>query len=531
MNFRKPLAMVFLMLLFVHLSVADTHYQNVSKTVNSLNVSIDSRQELISIVQYLGDYFMLNNLELEYKNEVDKYFATFKDHETVKFVKKLTKQGFTYDAPPAAMLHFSNDFEVKTAFTDYLKNRAGGEKNIAEFARLMKKFAEDTEFNTFLEAQRDLYNQTVNKFAGKLTDFHGIETLESFYGQKQRSYNLVLSMLNSGNYGPRITIDGATDIYNIMSAIKTKGGSPVFQNVNRVENLVWHEFGHSFVNNLTRDNIDLVTNYEALLEPIKTSMKDQAYGSWETVVNEHVIRAVCLKFAEDKHGSGMAYHMKFNEIYSSFYYIDPLCEQIDFYMQNRDTYKTFEDFYPVLIKKAFSKAQKKDYTKKYLKSLNNTYKDVDYVVVSADEKDSVIQKNITGYVTKVKNNFFKEAPLITDREAVKKDLSKYSFLVYGTVKNNALLQHLKSKLPIQITDSAIYAHKQYALQNGRAIFNMQNPFNEEKSIVVYTAQNPEEIVDINNVHHGPTNYIIFENRKKVHEVGYFVKEDDQWICK
>ena len=63
----------------------------VSENVNGLNISIDGRQELISIVQYLGGYFRLNNLELDYKKDVDAYFGTYKNHEAVKLFQKLTK--------------------------------------------------------------------------------------------------------------------------------------------------------------------------------------------------------------------------------------------------------------------------------------------------------------------------------------------------------------------------------------------------------------------------------------------------------
>ena len=526
MKSKTALLTAFALLMCINLSASETKNKSIDKTVNSLNVSIDSRQELISIVQYLGGYFRLNKLKLDYKTDIDSYFSDFKEHEAVKYVQKLTKQGFTYDAPPAAMLYLSDNFEVEKEFSEYLNKRAGGEDNLNELARLMKKFAEETDFNMFFESQYEFYRQTINDFTVKLSDFKEVKTIESFYGKKQNSYNIILSCLNSGNYGPSITTEKGTDIYSIMSAKKVSKGKPLFGSLKDIEYLVWHEFGHSFVNYLTHEHIDLVRKYESLNESIKIPMKRQAYGSWETVVNEHVIRAITIKLAENRYGLDVANNLMLNEISRSFIYIEPILTQLDDYMNNRDTYTLFSDFYSLLIENSFNLALTTNYQEKYLKNLNNTFKDIDFIVISESAKAEV-----SGYVKDIKNKFFKDTPLITDKEAIEKGLSKYSFLIYGTIENNLLLQNFKANLPIQILDSSINADKEYLTHNGKAIFNMKNPLNTEEYIIVYTAQNQEGIVDINNVFHGPTNYIVFEDRNKIHTKGFVVKENDKWICK
>jgi len=524
MKSKNPLLAAFALLMCINLSASE--HKSISKTVNSLNVSIDSRQELISIVQYLGGYFRLNKLKLVYKTDIDTYFSDFKEHEAVKYVQKMTKQGFTYDAPPTAMLYFSHKFEVEKEFSEYLHKRAGGADNLDEFARLMKKFAEETDFNTFFESQQEFYKQTINDFTVKLSDFKEVETIESFYGKKQNSYNIILSCLNSGNYGPSINSEKGTDIYSIMSAKKVSEGKPLFGSLKNIEYLVWHEFGHSFVNYLTLEQIDLVSKYESLNEPIKIPMKRQAYGSWETVVNEHVIRAITIKLAENKYGLDVANDLMFNELGRSFIYIEPILTQLDDYMNNRDSYALFSDFYPLLIENSFNLALTTNYQEKYLKNLNNTFKDIDFIVVSKSATTEV-----SDYIKDIKNKFFKDTPLITDKEAIEKDLSEYSFLIYGTIENNLLLQNIKSNLPIQILDSSIDADKEYKTHNGKAIFNMKNPFNTDEYIIVYTAQNPEGIIGINDVFHGPTNYIVFEDRNNIYSKGFVVKENDKWICK
>lgn len=532
MNTKNTFFIIAIMFLFVQLSMSkENNGIRISKSVNSLNVSIDGREELISIIQYLGGYFRLNKFELDYKESVDEYFNAFREHEAVEFVQKLTKQGFSYDAPAAAILYFSDEYELDKELSKYLIKRIGGEANAKEFARLIKAFVNDTKFNKFLISQNEFYEQIVNDFSKGLSNFNEIETIENFFGKKQNSYNIILSVLNSGNYGPSITDGDKTDIYNIMSAKGIKEGRPTFGKIDDILYLVWHEFGHSFVNCLTEENFDLVMKYSNLQEPIKEQMKNQAYGNWPTIVNEHVIRAVTVKLAEAKYGSDIAANIKQKEIGGSFCYITPICNQLEIYIQNRDKYKTFFEFYPTLIKSTFDEALKTNYTDIYLKNLNSTYSEIDFIVISEDEGEKNIQKEVYSYVESVKNKLFKNIPLITDIEALNRDLSQYSFIVYGTVRNNLLIQKFKDELPIVVSDTYIYADKQYNTNDGKAIFNLSNPLNPKKTIVVYTAQIPSGIIGINNVFHGGTNYIVFENREKIYKAGFVEKENNKWICK
>lgn len=206
-----------------------------------------------------------------------------------------------------------------------------------------------------------------------------------------------------------------------------------------------------------------------------------------------------------------------------------MLKALETYSKNRDQYKTFADYYPTLIKTAFDDAIANDYANRSLINLNNTFEHVDYLVVSEQEEGN--EKEIKAYVTKIRDRFMKETRIITDKEALAMDVSQYSFMVYGTVRNNLLLQKYNESLPVQVTDSGIQADKDYELKDGKAIFNMPNPVNPQKYFIVYTAQAPEGIIDINNVFHGPSNYVVFEDRQHVLKSGMLQKVNGKWICK
>ncbi len=501
------------------------------KSIDNINVSIDHRQELLSIVQFLGGYFRLNKYPFKYKEDIESYFTDFKNHEAVNYFKKLAGSGFTYDAPTAVMLYLNHNYKLDNKPTENLVIRAGGRDSLDEFVRLMQQFVIDSKFEQFFISHKKYYEKLVEDFIYGLKDFTEIKTLEEFYGKKQNSYNIILSILNSGNYGPSVTRNKKTDIYNIYSAKGIEKGLPTFGKTSDVLYLVWHEFGHSFVNYLTYDNIDLVNQYINLMEPIEIQMKNQAYGEWATVVNEHIIRAISVKLMELKGETTKASQMKYREISKGFIYIDPLCDQLENYIQKRDKYNTFESFYVELIKGAFTETLKMDYAHKYLQNLNNTYKSIDLFVISSNENNEKDYEEYMRYVKDIHQKFFKDKRIVLDKEAIKLDLSNFNIIVYGTIENNLVLQKLKDKFPVLISDTCIVADKEYITSTGKAIFNIRNPLNQDKYMVVYTAQEANGIVGINNVFHGPTNYVIFEDRNEVYKSGFLEFENNSWVCK
>jgi transcriptional regulator with XRE-family HTH domain len=166
-----------------------------------------------------------------------------------------------------------------------------------------------------------------------------------------------------------------------------------------------------------------------------------------------------------------------------------------------------------------------------LQNLNSTYKEIDFIVISENENDVKIQEEIRIYVEKIKNKFSAKTPLIYDTEAIKMDMGKYSFMVYGTIKNNVFLQNFSDFLPIQISDSSIIADKEYKVSNGGAIFNLTNPLNSNEYLVIYAAQQPEGLININSVFHGPTNFVVFNEQKQSLSTGFFKKLENKWVCK
>jgi hypothetical protein len=182
------------------------------------------------------------------------------------------------------------------------------------------------------------------------TDLVGI--LEAYFGSGKHSYNVILMPLAVElGFGTRVEqTKGAWAIYHMMGRSSVKNGAPVFGRggIFALRTIVWHEFGHSFVNPLTEAHRAEVMKYESLFAPIAAAMQRQAY-SWEPAVNEHIIRAITSRLATKVVGEEVGASELQADKRNGFMYIEPLAERLKEYESHRDRYPTFASFYPRLL--------------------------------------------------------------------------------------------------------------------------------------------------------------------------------------
>lgn len=338
-------------------SVAEESLKPVVKNVNGINVIIDPRMELLAVVQALGTYDqqfdLITNMSFNYKDDIMKYFSNFSKHEAVKQFDSMSRSGFSFDAPPTAMLYLSNplNLEVKKDFDDEIKSRATKE-SLNKLAKELKKFGVDTKFQEFFKSHMDFYNSVVEKNAEVMGNSNYISYLEQYYGMKQNSYNIILApMFHSGGFGPKIEAEnGLYDVYSIEGPNSLKGNIPMFGDKEGFKYLALHEFSHSFVNSLTEENLEEVNKYKKLYEPIQDKMVKQAYSRWDISVNEHIVRAVVARITYINSGSEEYEKVIAYEKDRGFLYIDELVKKLEEFEKNRDKYKSFKEFYPELIK-------------------------------------------------------------------------------------------------------------------------------------------------------------------------------------
>jgi hypothetical protein len=353
MNKIRVTVLVFF--LFISLLIPTLSNQSllVQAEERDILVETDLRIELLTIVQYLSGNPILTRSEFPYHQEMIQKFLPFKSHFAVAFTKMLFERGFSYDAPPTAMLHLSQPPELKvvTPFTDYLIKRADGQQNMDKFVDGLRVFAKETNFISVMEEFKPYFKtieiKTRQKFEGKKY----LKQLEDYYGYGQHSYHIILgSFIHCGGYGPSIAReDGTADIYSIIGPCDVIEDYPDFGGASFFESLIFHEFSHSFINPLTESHLKEVNTCQKLFAPISQDMQRLAYGSWETCLNEHLGRIFTARISLVNKGEKTYVQELEDDIRLGFVYLPYLDILYQKYEQNRSQYPTIRDFYPEII--------------------------------------------------------------------------------------------------------------------------------------------------------------------------------------
>ncbi len=486
------------------------------KNVNGLNIIIDKRMEMLSIIQYLAGSELISVKKISYVDSINKYFEPFKKHKAVELCKEMEKKGFNADAPVALMLYLNSDFKIVKKIDEYIIKRAKGEDKINEFVKVLQDFNTETNFDKFFSDNYTILYQSMKMLIdSNFKNFNEIKTIERFYGYKQNSYNIILVALSGAGYGPRIDAgNGRYDVYNIVGFSTTINKVPAYRDEQIFKYMVWHEFSHSFVNQLVDKYYKEFEKYKSLENPILSMMSKIGYPRWDVILYEHIVRAITTTLTFEKYGKEKAEKALKGEKDQGFIYIDSLYSKILNYSQNKNG-RSFDQFFPELIN-VIKNYFENPIDFKYIPTCGQLFsQEGDYIVIySTNEKNDSLNKSIKKYVEKLNKDYY-EFPIeniITDTVALKRNLKDYSIFCYGSINGNLWLQSKIKDLPVQI-----YQDKLIALQTD----------NPNKFIIIYTAQNSEQALDF-QFFHGPNNYVIANDKLEVIEMADYRYKDGKF---
>ena len=506
--------------------------QPVERSIGRLQISIDSRMELLSTIQLLSSYPMLDR-DSPYCKEISTYFKPFSSQEAVSLTNNLLQNhGFSYDAPITFMLHLSQppELELQIKFSDYLLKRSGEGNNLEQYRKSIKEFAKTSNFEDFWKSKISFYNQILDMTIEDMGGKDLVKIMEDYYNETKGSYNITISPAFRGGYGPKIPDeDGKEKIYACLSTTNIKNEIPYINN-SELTGYVLHEFGHSFVNPLTEKYANRVTSVDKLFEPIREVMSKQAYGRWDYCVNEHIVRAVVIRLYELHIDSLITKSLLSDELSRRFIYIEPLLEKLkDFEKQRDEKNITFTDFYPELLNMLDS-LQKIE----YWKQVDMNYKGPIRSVVSesklaiiypTQDLDTEALKIIQDYASLVYKTYAKseEDVLLADTTALKTDLSEYGIIAIGTIESNLFLKKHAHSFPFKIENETIYADKEYTDKDIKLLTGLPNPHNTEKGMAIYTALSNRTIQDIDNIFYSGIDYVLFLNLDTILNLGFYNK--------
>lgn len=311
---------------------------------------VDKRVELLSIVFRLAGNKEYNATFFKnYTDKIETHFNEFKEHELIKFAKELRKnKGISYDAVVSMAIILDNNLNPLIDFSTTLPEKRWNKGDANKFIRLLKEFYKDSECEEFFIENEELFQEVANRFSPVYKTLD-LDWYQSFYGKKaEENFNIIISpSCGGGNYGPSYTLPNAKkEVFAIMGTWKVdESGMPVYEKDEYLPTIL-HEFSHSFVNPLlAKHNESFKENGKNIYKAVGYEMNQQAYGNWQTMLNEALVRASVIKYFIDHDASEAKIQKMLNiESNKGFIWIKGLVAELRKYDNQRSEYPTLESY-------------------------------------------------------------------------------------------------------------------------------------------------------------------------------------------
>ena len=325
---------------------------------SNVNITVDKRMELISIVQLISGYDMVGYYDTEYKKDALDYFSKHKDHISVKLFKQLKLYGsFEYHRPYAAMLYFTQPpkFDIKVSDLPEEKLVLSTEKELLNFIESLQSFYNESNFLKFYKEHQNLYNKYLDEFRKNIDVKELISLYKEFYGIKLNNYNIYLVPLANGGYNVRKNNMDGSIVLGISKKITGNYSFVRNKPVGLTEFMLLHEFSHSYLGEVTLKNLKLLNECKYLYEPISRDMQKYGYYSWYRAFNEHLINAISIRILTRKYGHSIVNTYLTSYKKRGYLYIEDIYKVLKKYENDRDKYKNFDEFFPELVQNFINK--------------------------------------------------------------------------------------------------------------------------------------------------------------------------------
>lgn len=271
-----------------------------------VQVSLDPRIELVSILCYLSGYEEYNKSQIEsYKSEVDTYFEPFRNHEAVAFMKEIREKYQTgYEIPMNFAVYLTDSLMPSVPFdqlpSDF--NPRWNKEMYDHLSILVKKFALDTRFSNFFQSLNERYTQDIRDIEKEINSSINFDWFASFFGNLPQHTNIqIIICLNNGtcSYGSHTKIGDTQTLYPIIGAqLNSQKISVDYSNI-------IHELCHPLCNPIIDEfHSKLEHTGKLVREDYIKRTHQKAYGSWESIIYETMVRASVSCYIK-KHGGAI----------------------------------------------------------------------------------------------------------------------------------------------------------------------------------------------------------------------------------
>lgn len=347
----------------------------------TINVKVDERVELVSVVCYLANYeeYRRSILFKDFTNQIDEYFKPYLNDTLLSYAKFIREErGIGYDAPMTFAVNLLIDenlhLNTNTKSNFWEQDKRWTKETAENYLILLNDFYHKTNFREFYNKNIHFYSQMEEGFK-PLIQAINLSWFDSFYSQKNNNdFCVILSPLNGpNNFGPKSINKNAEEIdYSIM-------GSWIFDStihINKtissdiIQTLI-HEFNHSYCNPMVEKYWNKIEkNAGKIYKLFDKEMSNQAYSNPNNMVNETLVRAATIKYLTDNTKISLEILFKQEED-KSFFCIRDVYNALNTYSQEHSKYPNFDSFMPELCNQ-FNKIKPKT-IKKIIKNYYSNF--------------------------------------------------------------------------------------------------------------------------------------------------------------
>lgn len=338
MNIKK---IVFLLLFIVNFNVC----------FSQIYAKVDERFELTSIVFRLSEAEeYVNNEVLNYVSDIDIYFAKYKKHPLIEYIKYIReKDEVAYNAVSNFANHLknkNNEFVLSEKDINCLVeyDLRWNKETLTQLVKLLNSFYRDSKFSTFYKNNNKLYSEAEVRFEKELKKIH-FKWFESFFGKPLQNVSIYISLCNGrSNYalGNGILIGSSqTDMEGI----------PVF-NYDDIAPVIIHELCHNFTNPIFLDmseelKMKLDSASDIIYPYVKNLLEVVAYENAQAIYLEGFNNLFTNMYYRDYPSGFEKYNISNNENYGFIWMSRAMLFMESFY-SNRNLYPTINEFIPEL---------------------------------------------------------------------------------------------------------------------------------------------------------------------------------------
>lgn len=313
---------------------------NINIRCGDLEIRVDRRTELLGILEVISNYretypkLLEEKGNKDYLEDIKRRFGKYNNHEVIKLFNEIVNNNnFGYDAPIQLFLQLNDDFTFSNLEDYPFKTRLNSDPKVLKLLKLLPEFSREISFEDFYKNNTSRYQKYINNVKENLGNIDIISFLNSYYNiSNNKKFIVNLMAWQTGvNYGTQ----NDTEIHtNISVFYNSNNDDNVFSSNNKDMNyayLLYHEFSHSFINPLT-EKYNIISDDNTIFSDIFEKMKELAYKDNDTIINEHIIRALTIRWEYLTNHDEELYNKRIEkEKKRGFIYIESILESLIYY--------------------------------------------------------------------------------------------------------------------------------------------------------------------------------------------------------